>query len=70
MKSYSKNVNNNQSANQLLFSRRDSARILGGISARTVDLHAQNGSLTPTKVGGRIFFHKDELARFAKQGTR
>jgi Helix-turn-helix domain len=70
MDSTSKNVSLNVRANQLLFSRRDSARILGGISPRTVDLHARSGALKATHVGGRIFFHKSELARFAKQGTR
>ena len=68
--SYSKNVNINQSANQLLFSRRDAARILGGLSDRTVDNHTRDGSLKATKVGSRVLYHKDELARFAKQGTR
>jgi Helix-turn-helix domain len=70
MKSTSTNVSLNQNANQLLFSRRDSARILGGLSVRTVDSHTRSGSLKPTKVGGRIFFHKSELQRFARQGTK
>ena len=63
-------ANSNQSANQLLYSRRAAARILGGISDRSVDNYAKSGDLTPTKVGGRVMYHRDELNRFAKQGTK
>lgn len=63
------NANSNQTADQLLFSRRDAARILGGISDRTVDNHTRAGHLKPTVVGSRVMYHRDELERFAKQGT-
>ena len=63
------NVSLNQSANQLLYSRRDAARLLGGISDRTVDNHTRAGHLNPTVVGSRVMYHRDELERFAKHGT-
>ncbi len=63
-------ANSNQSANQLLYSRRATARILGGISDRSVDNYTKSGDLKPTKVGGRVMYHRDELNRFAKQGTK
>jgi hypothetical protein len=64
------NANSNQTADQLLFSRRDAARILGGISDRTVDNHTRAGHLKPTIIGGRVLYHRDELNRFAKQSTK
>lgn len=64
------NANSNQSANQLLFSRRDAAKILGGISDRTVDNHTRRGNLKPTRVGGRVLYHRDELNRFALAGSK
>lgn len=63
-------ANSNASADQLLFSRRDAARILGGISARTVDKLVRRGDLQSTKVGDRPMFHRDELNRIARNGTR
>jgi hypothetical protein len=64
------NVNSNQTPNQLLYSRRDAAKILGGISARSVDTYTKSGDLHSTRVGGRVMYHKDELTRFAKHGSR
>ena len=63
-------INSNQSSDQLLYSRRDAARILGGISARTVDKLVRRGDLQSTKVGDRPMFHRDELNRVARHGTR
>lgn len=62
----------NMSANsiQLLYSRRDAAKILGGISDRSIDNYSKSGDLKPTRVGGRVMYHLDELTRFAKQGTK
>jgi len=67
--SHDMNANSNQTPNQLLYSRRAAAKILGGISDRSVDNHAKAGDLRPTKVGGRVMYHRDELNRFAKRGT-
>jgi hypothetical protein len=66
----SMNANSNQTPNQLRYSRRDAAKILGGISDRSVDNYTRSGDLRPTKVGGRVMYHKDELNRFAAQGTK
>lgn len=67
--SHDMNANSNQTPNQLLYSRRAAAKILGGISDRSVDNYTKAGDLRPTKVGGRVMYHRDELNRFAKQGT-
>jgi len=68
--SHNMHANSNQTPNQLLYSRRAAAKILGGISARSVDNHTKSGALKPTKVGGRVMYHKDELTRFAAHGTK
>ncbi|MGA2203425.1 MAG: helix-turn-helix domain-containing protein [Halobacteriota archaeon] len=63
-----RNSNLNQSANQLLHSRDGAAQILG-VHARTVDNLVKRGHLHPTPIGSRVMFHKDELARFAREGA-
>jgi predicted site-specific integrase-resolvase len=63
------NANSNQTANQLLYSRRDAARLLGGISDRTIDNYIRSGHLKPTRIVNRVFIHQDELTRIAKQGA-
>ena len=63
------NANSNQTANQLLYSRRDAARILGGVSDTTIDNYIKSGHLKATRVVGRVFIHQDELARIAEQGA-
>jgi predicted site-specific integrase-resolvase len=63
------NANSNQTANQLLYSRRDAAKILGGVSDTTIDSWIRSGHLKPTRVVGRVFIHQEELARIAKQGA-
>jgi predicted site-specific integrase-resolvase len=70
MSTLSNNVNSNQTANQLLYSRRDAAKILGGVSDTTIDSYIRSGHLKATRVVGRVFIHRDELARIAKQGAK
>jgi hypothetical protein len=62
--------NSNQSSDQLLYSRRDAARILGGICTDSVDNYIRRGDLRAVQVGGRVFIHRDELNRVARNGTR
>jgi hypothetical protein len=63
-------ANSNTSRDQLLYSRRDAARVLGGIHPRTIDRLAADGQLHPVNVGKRPMFHREDLAAFAKSGTR
>jgi hypothetical protein len=64
------NSNLNQAPDQLLYSRRDAARVLGGISPRTVDNHTRAGLLKATRIGGRKMYHVDELNRYAREGSK
>jgi excisionase family DNA binding protein len=64
-------ANSNTHRDQLLFSRRDAAQVLGGIHPRTVDRLAADGQLHPVTVGKRrVMFHREDLAEFARSGTR
>jgi excisionase family DNA binding protein len=40
------------------------------ISLSTLDRHLANGLLTPTKIGGRVFFRQQTLERFIRSCER
>lgn len=51
---------------RLLYSKRDSARMLS-ISVRKVDYLIADGRLKASRIDGRVLIHRDELARFASK---
>jgi excisionase family DNA binding protein len=50
-----------------LLSTKDSCRVLGGISLRTLFRLIEANQLRPIRVGRRIFFSEDELKRFISE---
>ena len=50
---------------QLLYSRRDAARMLGNLSVRQLDYLIELRRLVPTYIGRRPFLHIEQLRRFA-----
>lgn len=52
-----------------LYSIRDAATFLGGVSERTVTAWYSQGRLKPTKLGRRVFLRKSELERFIAAGS-
>ena len=51
----------------LLLSRKQTAAVLAGISVWTVDDLVRAGKLTAKKLGARVVFDADEVARFANE---
>jgi len=56
-------------ANRLLYSRRETAKLLG-ISLRSVDHLLANDRLRSVRVGGRRLISRDHLENFAGTGIR
>jgi excisionase family DNA binding protein len=40
------------------------------VSPRTIHNLVSRGDITPTRIGDRLLFHADEIARFAREGVR
>ncbi len=53
---------------QMLYSVRDAARELGGISVWTLRKHISQGTVRPTRLGRRVFLSAEELTRIQREG--
>jgi excisionase family DNA binding protein len=54
---------------QILFDVKETAALLR-VSLRTVSTLVSRGDLIPTRIGDRVLFHKDELDRFSREGSK
>ncbi len=52
-----------------LFSRESAADYLQ-ISTRTLDLMIARGVMRPTRIGSRVFVHRDEVDRIVRDGAK
>jgi excisionase family DNA binding protein len=55
-------------ADVLLDTREEAARKLR-ISVRNLDTLTASGAITPTRIGRRVLFAREELSRFAREGA-
>lgn len=55
-------------APKLLLTREECAKLLG-CSVRFVDSSIKAGSLHPTRLGRLVRLHRDEVERFAREGS-
>jgi len=46
----------------------DEAASILGIAKSTLRFHISGGAVIPTRIGGRVFVHDDEIARIQKEG--
>jgi hypothetical protein len=53
---------------QVLFSVKDSARLLGGLSPWTLRKHAQRGNIRVVRLGLRVLLDSEELDRIRREG--
>lgn len=59
------------SSSQLLYSREQARRILGGVSISTIIRMEKTGALSPVRLNrqaahGQVFYRADDIARLAK----
>ena len=51
----------------MLYSKKQTLMLLGGISMRLLDLFLYRGEITPTRLGDRVFFSRKEIESFVER---
>lgn len=54
----------------ILVDKRETKRVLGGISLRSIDYLVECGLLKPVRIGRRVFFKYRDLQAFARSDHR
>lgn len=67
-----KRTNSSADSQQLLYSREQAARLLGGVSISTITRLEQEGRLTPVRLSnsktGQVFYRSEDVIALTKTG--